>query len=85
MACIKPLLTQNWNLFFFYFVGFEPLEGGACFVGCCGVRRTHPQVGPYDAVVGASLSHAAPVRRPRHSHGAAPAVVLGPGVRLQRG
>lgn len=44
---------------------------------CGQVRRTHAQVRPYDAVVGAPLTHAAAVRRARHPHGAAAPVVLG--------
>lgn len=49
----------------------------------CYVQRTHSQVSPDDAVVGAPLSDAAAVRRPRHAHGAAPPVVLRTDVRLQ--
>lgn len=49
------------------------------------MRRTHPQVRPNDAVVGAPLAHAAAVRRACHPHGAAAPVVLGGAlVRLQR-
>lgn len=45
--------------------------------------RTHSQVSPNDAVVGAALPDAAAVRRPGHAHRAAPPVMLRSSVRLQ--
>lgn len=48
------------------------------------MQRTHSQVGPDDAVIGAPLPDTATVRRPRHAHGAAPPVVLWAYIRLQR-
>lgn len=66
----------------------QTLVLGRTVLGCLlsgQVRRTHPQVRPYDAVVGAPLPHAAAVRRARHPHGAAAPVVLGGAlIRLQR-
>lgn len=46
-------------------------------------QRTHSQVSPDDAVVGAPLSDAAAVRGPAHAHRAAPPVVLQADVRFQ--
>lgn len=45
--------------------------------------RTHSQMSPDDAVIGAPFSDAAAVRRSTQAHGAAPPVVLQARVRFQ--